>query len=239
MPFGIAAAVVGVAGAYMASEAQGDAAHTAAEASQRGTDASIASQERIAQLSIDEQRRQFDFVQNTLSPYVQAGGGAMNAQMELLGLGPGGADAQRAAIERISSDPNFMALQGQAEDALLQNLNATGGVRGGNAQTVLAQLRPGMLQQAIGDRFARLGSIAGMGQASAAGQAQMAMQTGGNIQNALSQQGNAAQAALMANASNQGQAALAAGQAQAGFYSSAADSVSTLAYLRMLQNRQF
>lgn len=80
---------------------------------------------------------------------------------------------------------------GQGEEALLQNASATGGLRGGNTQAALAQFRPQMLSQMIESQYSKLGGLAGMGQASAAGQASAGMQSGSNVANLLQQQGAA------------------------------------------------
>jgi hypothetical protein len=142
-----------------------------------------------AQAGIEEQRRQFDALVNLMSPFVNAGTGALAGQQNLIGLG--GADAQNQAISGIADSPLFMQLQQQGENALLQNSSATGGLRGGNVQAALAQFRPQMLQQAIDQQFSRLGGIASQGQAAAAGQAQSGLNVGDNVSNLLANQGRA------------------------------------------------
>lgn len=174
---------------YMGSEAQSDAAD---EASGAQRDASAA--------GIAEERRQFDQVRELLKPYIDAGTGAIGQQQALLGLG--GADAQRQAISALEGSPQMAALTQQGENALLQNASATGGLRGGNLQAGLAQFRPQLLSQLIESQFGKLGSVAGLGQASAAGQAAMGQQSGSNISALLSQQGQA----IAGNALAQGQA---------------------------------
>lgn len=77
-----------------------------------------------------------------------------------------GAESQASAIERIASSPLLQELTAQGEQALLQNAAATGGVRGGNIQGVLAQFRPQMLQNEIDKQYARLAQLSGMGQSS-------------------------------------------------------------------------
>jgi hypothetical protein len=139
-------------------------------------------------------------------------------------IGLGGPEAQREAIAGIENSPQFQSLIRQGETGILQNAAATGGLRGGNVQGALAQFRPQVLSQLIDSQFGRLGSIAGMGQASAAGQANLSQQTGNNITNLLGQQG-AAQAGL----------ALAQGQAQAGFYGNVGNSIGTLGTLKALK----
>jgi hypothetical protein len=209
----VAVAVVGgsVVSGMMASDAQSEAASTAAGAQTQASAASIA-----------EQRRQFDAVQALLKPYIDAGTGAIGAQQNLLGLG--GAAAQKTAIGALQQSPQFQAMQQQGENALLQNASATGGLRGGNIQAALAQFRPQLLSQLIDQQFGRLGTVSGLGQASAAGQAAAAQQTGQGISEALQQAG----------AANAG-AALAAGQGQAQMWGNIGSSIGNVATLKALK----
>ena len=146
-------------------------------------------QGQSAEAGIEEQRRQFDALTELMSPYVAAGTGALEGQQALAGLQ--GADAQQQAILGLEQSPQFQAMVGQGEEALLQNASATGGLRGGNTQAALAQFRPQMLSQMIESQYSKLGGLAGMGQASAAGQASAGMQSGSNVANLLQQQGAA------------------------------------------------
>jgi len=146
-------------------------------------------QTQAAQARINEQRRQFDEITKLLSPYTQAGAGALTAQQALAGLG--GPEAERAAIERISGGETYKALAQQGEEALLQRASATGGLRGGNIQAALGQFRPQLLSSLIEQQYGRLGGITDVGQASAARQAGYGQQTGANVSTLLGQQGQA------------------------------------------------
>jgi len=143
-----------------------------------------------AQVGIDEQRRQFDAMQKVLAPYVQAGQGTMAAQQALAGLS--GPEAQAAAIKSIGESPEMQAMTQQGENAILQQASATGGLRGGNVQSVLAQFRPNILSSLINQQYQRLGGLSQIGQASAAGVAAGGLQTGQNVAGLLGQQGAAA-----------------------------------------------
>jgi hypothetical protein len=164
----------GITGASQSAKAAEQAGQTQAAASQAG---------------IDEQRRQFDSLVQLMSPYVQAGTGAMQQQQALIGLQ--GPEAQQQAISGFEQSPLFQSMQQQGENAILQNASATGGLRGGNVQAALGQFRPQLLNQLIEQQYGRLGGLAAMGQASAAGQAGAGMQSAGNVGNLLANQAQA------------------------------------------------
>ena len=189
MSAAITAAVIGIAGTAWAANEAGDAAQDAAGVQRGAADASTA-----------EFRRQFDYVQQLMQPYVQAGNAALTQQQALAGLlGP---EQQRAAMQGIEQDPMFQARVQQGENALLQNASATGGLRGGNTQAALAQFRPSMLGQAIQERMAALAGLSANGQNAAAGLGGQAMGMAGQIGNNMTQAGAAQAGAYIA----QGQA---------------------------------
>jgi hypothetical protein len=204
----------GLSGAALAGIAVGGATLISGMAQADAAESAAATQAGSAQAGIEEQRRQFDKVQELLKPYSMAGekalGGlepfaaagapALEEQQALLGLR--GPEAERAAIERIRGGETFKALAGQGEEALLQRASATGGLRGGNIQGALAQFRPALLSSLIDQQYGRLGgmtalgqtttqNLAGLGQASAAGTGAAAQTTGANVANLLGQQGAA------------------------------------------------
>lgn len=204
----------GLSGAALAGIAVGGATLISGMAQADAAESAAAAQSGAAQAGIEEQRRQFDKVQELLKPYSMAGekalGGlapfaaagapALEEQQALLGLR--GPEAERAAIERIRGGETFKALAGQGEEALLQRASATGGLRGGNIQGALAQFRPALLSSLIDQQYGRLGgmtalgqtttqNLAGLGQASAAGTGAAAQTTGANVANLLGQQGAA------------------------------------------------
>lgn len=187
----VATAIVGgaVIGGYMTSQAQSDAADTAANAQTQSSQASIA-----------EQRRQFDAIKELLAPYVNAGNSSLTAQSNLLGLN--GNDAQQSAIDAIKNSSQFNELNAQGQNAILQNASATGGLRGGNVQGALAQFSPQLLNSMIQQQFTNLGGITSLGQNAAAGTGNAGMQSANAISNQLNQIG----AAQAGNALAQGKA---------------------------------
>lgn len=254
----VAAAVVGsaIVGGVMSSQAQADAADSAA-----------AAQTNASKNAIAQQKYQFDQMSKLLSPYSQAATGtpaAFNAakyladnpdvaadpkwsldpeghwlqigkkegradpgmteaipgsltmQRDMLGLN--GNDAQSAALKSLTNSSQFAALSQQGENAILQNASATGGLRGGNTQSALAQFRPALLAQMINDQYSRLGGMTSLGENAAAQQGNQGMQSATNIANLLQQQG-ASQAGL----------ALAQGQSQANMWNTLGGAVGTFA----------
>jgi hypothetical protein len=192
-------------------------------ASQAGKAAERAGQTQAAasQAGIEEQRRQFDALVELMSPYVQAGTGAMarlapyeqagqqafGQQQALVGLQ--GPQAQQQAMAGFEQSPLFQSLMQQGEGAILQNASATGGLRGGDVQAALSQFRPQLLNSLIEQQYGRLGGIAGTGlgvttnlfntgQASAAGQAGAGMQSASNVGNLLANQAQAIAGGQMA-----------------------------------------
>ncbi|MFL1475208.1 hypothetical protein ACJOYF_18610 [Acinetobacter baumannii] len=185
----VATAAVGAYSANRSASAQKKAANQASEA-----------QTEASQAAIDEQKRQFDAVQELMKPYVNAGTGALAGQQDLLGLN--GAAKQQAAINSINNSSAMKTYLQQGENAILQNSSATGGLRGGNTQSALSQFRPQLLNQLINQQYQNLGGLTSIGQNSAAGVGNAGMQSANNIGNLLSQMG----AAQAGNAMAQGQA---------------------------------
>jgi hypothetical protein len=184
-----AIAAVGIGTSLLQSSAQRSAAESA-----------TASQDAATRQGIEEQRRQFDKLQEVLSPFTEAGTGAIGAQGALAGLG--GPEAMQQAIAGIEAGPEFGALVQQGEEGILQNAAATGGLRGGNVQGALAQFRPQILSQLINQRFGRLGQISQLGQASAAGVGAGALQTGANISNLELERGRVGAEGALARGAN-------------------------------------
>ena len=154
-------------------------------------------QTEAAEKGIAEQRRQFDRIQTLLEPYVSAGGTALSQQMALGGMS--GPEAQQAAIAAIEGGQEFETLTRSGEEAILQNASATGGLRGGNVQSSLAQFRPQVLSSLINQQYGRLGGLTTLGQNAAVGTGNAGMQTGTNIANLYGQQGAAAAGSALAS----------------------------------------
>ena len=180
----------------LGSMAAEDAEDASYEASNR--------QQAQEQQKINESRRQYDEIRKLLDPYVTAWTDALGQQKALLGMS--GAGAQRSAISALEQSPQMQALTQQGENAILQNASATGGLRGGNIQSALAQFRPQILSSMIESQYSKLGGLTSIGQNAAAGVGNAGMNASNHVNQALSNIGSA-----------QAGAALASGQAQAGF----------------------
>jgi hypothetical protein len=146
--------------------------------------------------------------QALVQPWVAAGETALQQQQALAGLlGP---EAQQAAIAQLEASPQFQAMAAQGERAILQNAAATGGLRGGNVQAMLAQYRPQLLGQIIEQQYARLAGMSGTGLGAAGGQ----MGVGAEI--AAAQAGGALSAAQLDYMQKQQQAQMLMGALSGG-----------------------
>ena len=141
-----------------------------------------------AQSGIEEQRRQFDQIQALLQPFVGAGSSALTQQKDILGLN--GADAQQAVIDAIQKSPYFTSQLRTGENSILANASATGGLRGGNTQSALAQFSPALLSQAIQQQYGNLSGLSTMGQNAAAMTGTAGANAATSISNLLQQQGS-------------------------------------------------
>lgn len=96
-----------------------------------------------------------------LHPYTAAGTDALSGIRGLLGLDGGG--AQGSAISALQASPLFQSLFRQGQDTILNNASATGGLRGGNVQSSLANFGSDTLAQVIQQQLANLGQVSSQG----------------------------------------------------------------------------
>ena len=220
----LATAAAGIGGAAIAGYYSGEA---------QKADEKFARENFAVQREADAQaqQRQQPYAQagmggvGGLQGYQAAGTDALAMQRALAGLD--GPEAYQQAIAQVEGSPEFAAMMQQGEEALLQNASATGGLRGGNTQAALMQMRPAILSQLIEQQYGRLGGLAGagqqaaggiaqMGQAASAGQAAMGLQGGQNIGNVLGQIGASRAGGLMAQGAAYQQGLQSAGRGVAG-----------------------
>ena len=104
-----------------------------------------------------------------LSPFTQGGQSAFNLQSALSGaLGPA---AQQQAFSNFTASPGQQFLTDAAEQSLLRNQAAVGGLGGGNVLSALQDQAIGLAQQDFGNQFSQLGQLAGLGAQTAGQQA--------------------------------------------------------------------
>jgi hypothetical protein len=187
LPPAIIAAGIGAAGAIGGGLIASSGASKAAKAQTTADQAAIA-----------EQQRQFDITNANLSPFRQAGLGALDQYGNLVGTN--GNPAQDAAIQSLMASPYYQSLYRNGLTATLQNASATGGLRGGNTQTGLANFGADTLAQTIQQQLGNLGSLAGLGYNAATATGQFGANAANNISNLTVQQGQANSDAALAQA---------------------------------------
>lgn len=100
-------------------------------------------------------------------------------------------DAQAAQITALQQSPLYQSLYRTGQEAVLQNGSATGGLRGGNIQSALANFGQDTLSKVIQDRIANLSGVTGQGLQAATGVANAATGTASNVANLNTQIGDA------------------------------------------------
>ena len=140
-----------------------------------------------------------------LLPFTEAGVGSLNELQILLGLS-GTPEEQQAAQDALSETPGFQFEREEGVKALDISAASRGGLLSGNQLKGVTEFGQGLAQRAFGSRVNQLFSLAGLGQASAAGQANIGQTGALNQGNALiaSGQARAAGFAGVANAANAG-----------------------------------
>ena len=109
---------------------------------------------------------------------------------------------QQQAFDKFNDSPGQQFLRDRAQKNLLRNSAAIGGLGGGNVRSALVQQGIGFAQQDFQNQFARLGQLAGQGQAAVNSIGQFGANASGNIGNAMMAGGNARASGIM----NQNQA---------------------------------
>lgn len=198
-------AAASIGGSVIASNSAKSAANKAAAAQQTANEQAIAAQQA-----------QYQQTRSDLMPWQTAGKSALSGQSDLLGLN--GAAAQQAAITNLQGSPLYQSLFGNGQNTILANAAATGGLRGGNTQTSLANFGRDTLAGVIQSQLANLGGVSEQGQNAAA----QTGQYGANAANQVS--------ALYNNTgTTQANAALTAGGASVGATNSIVSSLTGLA----------
>jgi hypothetical protein len=170
MPFGIAAAGIGAAGALGGAAMQSSAVSGASKAA--------AQDQRIAFLMADQYNK----------PYRDFGTTALNQLAGLTGLGP---DDTATAMSRFQVDPGYQF----ARDQGLRGVDAGAASRGllNSGATIKAEegFASGLASQQFENYVNRLFKLTAMGQSAANQQATDALNTGTNLSNIAASQGAA------------------------------------------------
>jgi len=152
--------------------------------------------ESAAKIQAKSTAQSIEALKAALAPYTALGLQSAEQQKALMGLS--GAEAQAAAVGAIEGGAEYKSLVSSGENAILQNAAATGGLRGGNVQSALAQFRPQVLSQLINQQYSRLAGLTSMG-------AGVASSMGGGISSLISGGGTAQANAALASANAQAQ----------------------------------
>ena len=108
-----------------------------------------------------QQQSQFDVTRGDYAPALSLLAPSIDGLRNLTGLN--GDEAFQAGLDDIRAGPLYQNLYRSGEEALLQNASATGGMRGGNMQTGLANFGADTLQQALLQQLSQYGGLAGLG----------------------------------------------------------------------------
>lgn len=189
--------------------------------SSRAARRAAAAQIAAANMAIQEQRDARAQSERLLSPYMAAGSEVLPELQDIAGQELQGLPSVLPGD--IGQDSLFQALKQQAISGIESSAAARGKLFSGTTPQAIADrvqqlalARAGDIQQQnvmarqqlIGEqqqRFGQLFNVAGLGQASAAGQAANVMSSSQGISNLFTQQGNAASAARMAGANARAQ----------------------------------
>lgn len=100
------------------------------------------------------------------------------------------AEEQAQALQALSESPGQKFLRERAQKNLLRNTAAIGGLGGGNVRSALVEQGVGFAQQDIQNQFARLGQLAGQGQAATTSVGQFGQASAGQVSSLLQAGGN-------------------------------------------------
>lgn len=142
-----------------------------------------------AQQGINGSNANYAQIQQLLAPFINAGTSALGQQQNILGMN--GTGAQQQAYDAVKASPAFTSAQQLGETSILQNASATGGLRGGNVQSALAQFSPALLAQTLQQQYSNLGGLTGNGLGAAGVEAKAGTGNSDAIAKLLGLQGSA------------------------------------------------
>lgn len=164
-------------GAVVAAGAAAYSANQQKKAAQGAANA----QTQASNAAIGEQRAAREQMRNDLSPYMQAGGGAL-AQLQALNSGD---------MSSFKSSPDYQFALEQGIQGLDRSAAARGSLFSGGQQADLMRFGQGLATQNYNNYYSRLADLARMGQNSAAGVGSAGMGAASNIGNFMTGAGQA------------------------------------------------
>ncbi len=170
----VAAAIVGAG--VVGAVGSGVAGSMSASATKDATNASIGEQ----QWALQQQEKQ-------LAPYQAVGTAAIPKLEQLLGIGGGGSAGIQQTLSQL---PGYQFQLQQGLEATKNAASASGMALSGNTLQALDKYSTGLADSTYQQQLQNIESAVGIGQSSAAGQSANIGQAGGNISNALINQGN-------------------------------------------------
>jgi hypothetical protein len=168
-------------------------------------------QSQAAQNNLQLAQQQYDTMQKQISPYLVAGQGGMQDYEDLLGAN--GTGAQGNIINGIKQGAQYQGDMQTANENILANASATGGLRGSNTSNVLGNTSINTLNGLITQRLAGYGQLMSNGLNAISGSQASSNAFQGAATNANNQTANAAtsQAGALSNAFNSGIGAITQG----------------------------
>ena len=137
--------------------------------------------------ALAQQQSQFDITRSDYAPATSLLAPSIDGLRNLTGLN--GDEAFQAGLDDIRAGPLYQNLYRSGEEALLQNAAATGGMRGGNMQTGLANFGADTLQQALMQQLSQYGGLAGLGMGATDSVSNFGAMNSQNASNLLSNMG--------------------------------------------------
>jgi hypothetical protein len=154
---------------------QSQAAKDASKAQQEGSEAGIASQERMFDRSLELQQ-----------PYREAGYNALSGIQGLMTP-----EGRAQSLSSYYSSPEFSAMRQQQEEQTMRNAAMTGGVRSGGNQVALASIAPQLGQSFLSNLYNQYTGVANMGMGAASQGASSANYLGSSMNRAYQDMGEA------------------------------------------------
>lgn len=158
-----------------------------AQGKAKAAKAAAAAQAAALQQGIDtvkgQEQQNYDLTGN----WLEGGKAALGQESQILGLN--GPEAQQSIIDQLQASPLYQSLFRTGQNTILANGSATGGLRGGNIQSSLANFGSDTLSKVIQQQLANLGGLSSQGLAAGQGIAGLNTDSATSIASLLNGQG--------------------------------------------------